>query len=174
MYSLIRSSKNVLLNGNKFVIYPSYKSFKFSTLSALNSSKGLILGFNSNLEFSNGSDSNPFPISSKSAACIVDELKTRDLKGKIGDCHIHYEKSDSGSISRQIAVVGLGNTSDSLQEQNENIRTAVGTGVKSLKANNVDSVDIEIMGNPSSAAEGAYLGIYKFDACKSSASDKIK
>ncbi|OMJ27685.1 Cytosol aminopeptidase [Smittium culicis] len=174
MYSLIRSSKSVLLNANKSAIFPSYKSFKFSTLSALNSSKGLVLGINSNLEFSKCLDSNPMPISSISAACIIDELEIRDLKGKVGDCHIHYEKSDSGSIYRQIAVVGLGNSSDSLQEQNENIRTAVGTAVKSLKAQNVDSVDIEVMGNPSSAAEGAYLGLYKFDSCKSSAADKIK
>ncbi|OLY80833.1 Cytosol aminopeptidase [Smittium mucronatum] len=170
MYSIHRSSKIALSVANRIAILNANRS-AFSTTHSASSSKGLILAVDNNLRFVNSVESGPNSISPNVATAIINEIKAKGLKGKLGECHVHFETSDSGAVTRQIAVVGLGKSSRLEHINNENLRMAIGTGIRNLKAQNVDSVDVEIFDKPLPVAEGAYLGKYKFDSLKSKKED---
>lgn len=70
-----------------------------------------------------------------------------------------------------VAVAGLGDKDswdecDGLDGAKENVRVAAGAGVKALSGLKVTKIETEDLGDAQSAAEGALLAAYKFQAYK--------
>lgn len=70
-----------------------------------------------------------------------------------------------------VAVAGLGDPNswdvcDGLNGAKENVRVAVGAGVKALSGQKVSQIETEDFGDAQSSAEGAWLAAYKFQSYK--------
>ncbi|PWA02459.1 hypothetical protein BB558_001389 [Smittium angustum] len=136
-------------------------------------SQGLIVGYYTDLQLSASSSS---LVSETTSNAIIEEIKALDLKGKSGECHVTFERSAGNAGLRQIAFVGLGKRDADESELSENIRNAVGNAVRALEERKVSVIEVDSMSHPQAAAEGAFLGAYKYDSLKSekSASAEIK
>jgi len=77
-----------------------------------------------------------------------------------------------------VSVVGLGDGKndweplEKIDGEKENVRIAAAAGVKALTASKVLNIDVEDLGSARSAAEGAFLGAYKYQQFR--AADKLK
>lgn len=71
-----------------------------------------------------------------------------------------------------VAIVGLGkeclgyNSYELIDEQKETIRRSVGSAVRQLCDINIDRIEVECLGHTESAAEGAALGVWKYQDFK--------
>ncbi|KAF9580581.1 bleomycin hydrolase [Lunasporangiospora selenospora] len=103
-------------------------------------------------------------------------LKASGSKGKAGESRVFYGDFGLGPDVKKIAVVGLGKQGTSALAK-DRVRMAVATGVKQLKAQEAQDIGIAPMGHDEAAAEGASLGLYKFNyfvSGKKSADAEIK
>ncbi|OMJ19185.1 Cytosol aminopeptidase [Smittium culicis] len=127
---------------------------------------GLVVGVYSDFQLS-CSISDSSIISPAVSTDIINQFKAHGLKGKTGDCYVYLQFSATGSVTKYIAVAGLGDRKCSENDSSENIRNAIGTGVRSLEERKIYNIQVDVSGNPQAAAEGAFLGTYKYDKLKS-------
>ncbi|OLY84562.1 Cytosol aminopeptidase [Smittium mucronatum] len=124
---------------------------------------GLVIGIYTDFQLScNISESSG--ISVAVSIDIVNQFKAHGLKGKVNDSFVYLQFSVSGQVNSLIAVVGFGDKSCSANEASENVRSAIGTGVRCLEERKVSDIKVDVSINPRAAAEGAFLGSYKFDS----------
>ncbi|RIB09118.1 cytosol aminopeptidase [Gigaspora rosea] len=103
---------------------------------------------------------------------IQEQLRCSGLKGKLGEVRMFYGLGENDeNIPKKIAVVGLGINKDFKQshvsEALEITRKAVAIGTRSLRELDVKHVGVDVMLHEHGAAEGATLGLYRFDSLKS-------
>ncbi|EGG15786.1 leucine aminopeptidase [Cavenderia fasciculata] len=116
-------------------------------------------------------------INSKSDNLLSKSFKLADNKGKVGDSLVLYNVTPEHP---RVAIVGLGkqNTGGSdlsLFEKNENARKATGSGVKALKSKGATNIQVDCsLGDIRSCAEGANLGIFKYDLKTSGGANSTK
>jgi cytosol aminopeptidase len=89
---------------------------------------------------------------------LLQLLKNTNFEGKSGKKRIYYNVE--GFNVKCIAVVGL-NAKDDFNH--EATRAAIATGVKYLREEGCKSVALPSFGYTQAAAEGALLGLYRFD-----------
>ncbi|OMH80477.1 Cytosol aminopeptidase [Zancudomyces culisetae] len=142
-----------------------------TTKMAKNLNKGLVVGIYNDFKLS-FEETNPQFLTKEISSMIIEEVKARQLKCKPGDFHVFYEKAKDSSEFLKIAVVGLGGKDSPSPSVIENVRSAVGTGVRNLRELNVENIQIDPSLNPQGAAEGAYLGSYKYDVLKTNKKEK--
>lgn len=90
---------------------------------------------------------------------------------KKSKCRVFYDMISNYPV---VAVVGLGpnnagyNDLEEVEEDRENIRTAMAVGVRTLRdIGSIDEIDVDDCGDGVAAAEGSHLGLYYFDELKS-------
>ncbi|GAB0094553.1 cytosol aminopeptidase [Sergentomyia squamirostris] len=104
----------------------------------------------------------------------ISELMSKEAKGlagplKVGQTCILWNCSPKYPA---VAVAGLGDATswdvlDALDDARENVRIAVGAGVKALAAEKITQVEVEdFNGHAEAAAEGALLAAYRFQEYK--------
>ncbi|CAG8698018.1 4503_t:CDS:2 [Dentiscutata erythropus] len=108
---------------------------------------------------------------------IQEQLRFSGLKGKLGEIRMFYGLGGNDeNIPKKIAVVSLGINKDFEQsrvpEALEITRKAVAVGIRSLRELDVKHVGVDVMFHEHGAAEGATLGLYRFDSLKSIKSHK--
>ncbi|CAG8520255.1 5807_t:CDS:2, partial [Scutellospora calospora] len=109
---------------------------------------------------------------------IRDQLQFSGLKGKLGEVRMFYGLGgDDVNIPKKIAVVALGinkscEQSHDVSEALEISRKATAIGIRSLRELGVKHVGVDVMVHEHGAAEGATLGLYRFDSLKSAKSQK--
>ncbi|PVU89529.1 hypothetical protein BB559_005048 [Furculomyces boomerangus] len=156
-------SKFKFINQSKLANITSKSCTGLRFYSSSSRTNGLVVGYYSNLQLSKTSSN---LIQNTFAKSIIEEIKARDLKGKSGECHVTFERSADNSGFRQIAFVGLGKHDADQNELSENVRNAVGNGVRALEERKVSVIEVDSMSHPQAAAEGAFLGAYKYDTLK--------
>ncbi|XP_066990909.2 cytosol aminopeptidase [Anabrus simplex] len=100
---------------------------------------------------------------------FLEDLKTAGPVLKKGKARVFYNLQPEFPV---VAAVGLGkkdasyNELEELDEQKEAIRVAAAVGCQSLQAVDVTTIAVEELGNAEAAAEGAALGIWKYQGFK--------
>ncbi|CAG8736041.1 13140_t:CDS:2, partial [Racocetra persica] len=100
---------------------------------------------------------------------IQEQFQYSGLKGKLGEVRMFYGLGgNDANIPKKIAVVALGINKSSEQSHNvsealEITRKATAIGVRSLRELDVKHVGVDVMLHEHGAAEGATLGLYRFD-----------
>ncbi|GAM28229.1 hypothetical protein SAMD00019534_114050, partial [Acytostelium subglobosum LB1] len=102
-------------------------------------------------------------INSKTNDALINAFRLSDNKGKSGDSLLVYNVTPEFP---RVAIVGLGKFGNtcSIYEQGENIRRAVGKGVKSLKAAGATKIAVDTsIGELRACSEGAHLSVFKYE-----------
>ncbi|CAG8483780.1 2524_t:CDS:2, partial [Racocetra fulgida] len=109
---------------------------------------------------------------------IQEQFQYSGLKGKLGEVRMFYGLGgNDANIPKKIAVVALGINKSSEQSHDvsealEITRKATAIGVRSLRELDVKHVGVDVMLHEHGAAEGAILGLYRFDSLKSAKNQK--
>ncbi|XP_046911850.2 cytosol aminopeptidase isoform X1 [Dermatophagoides farinae] len=159
-----------LNNNQKFAIHTT-------TSSLIMKNKATLIGV---FENSNNKDAFVFTPSAEKINSSIDGIieKQLNIVGPVKKCKVRilYDVSPELPI---VGVVGLGpenaayNELEELDEKAENIRSAIATGVRSLRdLGSVEEINVDGCLNPKAASEGANLGLYYFDELKAAALKK--
>lgn len=146
-------------------------SQRFYSNLRLNPSKGLVLGVSYNSE--NQPQLTPFgaKFDKLTGGKILSQIQLADQIGK-GKSRICWGISGPFPV---VAVSGIKTADEDEDDDNmeclnttkENIRVAAAVGAKALLKENITNIFVEDFNCPQSAAEGATLGLYKYQGQKS-------
>ncbi|CAG8626604.1 944_t:CDS:2 [Acaulospora morrowiae] len=105
---------------------------------------------------------------------IKEKLRFSDAKGKLGETRLFYGLGGE-NFPKKIAVVNLGvdkNADEEEFEVLERARKAASIGVRSLREVGAKNIGVDVMIHEHGTAEGATLGLYRFDGLKSAKNQK--
>ena len=129
--------------------------------------KGLVLGYFQNVKDQVKSATllgGAQQIDDKLNGHLSKHLKNSLANGNFGE--LRLLTNESTEYPPQIVLVGLGPLQKEEWKMKDCVRRAAALGIKTLKANGVKHVQIEPMGFPMAAGEGAGLGNYSYEHFK--------